>query len=408
MRNWPTNPFQDITLSYGKGCKVWDDQGKSYLDLLSGTWCSVLGHGHPRLISAINNQAERLIHTPSAFLSDEIEMALSKLAEILPRELNRAVFLNTGSEAVELALKMARSAKNRDGLVIMERGYYGATSYALSLSEIGRGVGYLPSFGSIHRIPAPNCLDCPMNLSWPCDPRFACLHSLEELSQGPGKLPAAVIYEPVMGNGGIIVPPRGYGTRLREVTSKCDALLIAEEVTTGLGRTGRWFAFQHENILPDILVLGKALGAGLPVSAVISTEEVAERCRNRVTHVQSHQNDSFSGRIASTVISIIQDENLVQKAGEMGRYLMEGLRNIKRYAPSIRDVRGLGAMVGVELDSDWSDRGPDMILALLERGFILDYRAPYSTFRLFPPYIISQQEIDEFLHAFGKILTETA
>lgn len=404
MRVWQTNPFETVVLTRGEGCWVWDASGKSYLDLLSGTGCNVLGHGHPRWTNAVRGQTCKLVHSGASFISNEIREALAKLAEILPPGLNRAVFLNTGSEAVELALKMARAATGADGIVVVDRSYYGATTYALTLSGAGRTADYLPSIGTVIRLPAPDCGRCPMGVSWPCGD-FPCLDPLSALVGKKDKAIAAVLYEPVLVNGGVIVPPIGYGSRLRALTSRCNALFISEEVTTGVGRTGRWFGFEHENIVPDILVVGKAIGAGLPVSVVITTDGIEARCRGTLTHVQSHQNDPFSGRIAATVISILQDEHLVERAAQCGSRLLEGLKEVQSRHPCIVDVRGQGAMVGIELHRDWSGQGLEMVQRLLESGFIVNYQPQNTIFRLFPPYIISPQEIDSFLHAFETVLS---
>jgi 4-aminobutyrate aminotransferase-like enzyme len=375
--------------------------------MLSGTWCNVLGYGHPRWITAVQEQVSKLTHRGWPFITTEINEALSKLAEILPPQFKHAVFLNTGSEAVELALKLARATTGADGIVVIGGSYYGATTYALSLSEAGRTAQYLPSFDNIYRLPIPNCLHCPMGCSRPCDSKFSCLEPLVELAEKSAKNIAAVLYEPVLG-GGIIVPPTGYGAQLRALTSRCNALLIAEEVTTGMGRTGRWFGFEHEKIVPDILVIGKAIGGGLPVSAVAAVHEVETRCQGKLgRHVQSHQNDPFSGRIAAEVISILQEEQLVEQAAERGNYLLAGLKELKENNPQIRDVRGRGAMVGVELHQDHASKGMEITQRLFEAGIILDYHSPTATFRLFPPFTISTQEINDFLQAFKLALKET-
>jgi 4-aminobutyrate aminotransferase-like enzyme len=407
MRLWQTNPLQETTLVRGQGCTVWDTAGKPYLDLLSGTWCNVLGYGHPRWVKAIQDQVSKLTHVGALFPTTEIHEALSKLREVLPAALNRAVFLNTGSEAVELALKMARAATAADGIAVVEKGYYGATTYALALSEAGRTAPYLPRLGDVHRLPAPICQRCPAGRSWPCED-FACLDSLRALAdEGEGRI-ATLIYEPVMGTGGVIVPPPGYGTQLRDLATRCGALLIAEEVTTGVGRTGRWFGFEYDGIVPDVLVIGKAIGAGLPVSAVVTTQEVETGCQPVLRHVQSHQNDPFSGRVAATVISILQEERLVERAAERGAYLLEGLKELQSKCPLIREVRGKGLMLGIELEQQWAAGGTAAFQWLLEAGFIVDYQPHTATFRLFPPYVISIQEIDHFLAAFEDVLTETS
>ena len=405
IRLWQTHALQDITLVHGQGCTVWDSRGKPYLDMLSGTWCNILGYGHPRWAKTIQSQTLKLAHVGAAFPTEEVHYALAKLREILPPALNRMVLLNSGSEAVELALKMAWAATGAEGVVVVEKGYYGATICALGLSEVGRVMSYLPRLADVHRLPLPTCRCCPAGRSWPCE-EFACLDSLRALAERGGGNVAAVIYEPVMAGGGMIVPPPGYGTHLRELATRCGALLIAEEVTTGLGRTGHWFGFERDGMVPDVLVIGKALGGGLPVSAVVTTQEVEALCQGVLRHVQSHQNDPFSGRIAATVISIIQDECLVERAAGNGTYLLERLQALQPKHPCLWDVRGKGLMLGIELRKGWVDNGTTVSRRLLEAGFIVDYQPQTTTFRLFPPYTISIENMDRFLAAFKGAIQE--
>jgi len=406
MRLWNTNPFDAVKLAGAEGSTVWDTRGKRYLDLLSGTWCAVLGHAHPRWVSAVSAHASALAHTPSRFATPAIEAALAKLAEILPPALNRVVFLSSGSEAVELALKMARAASGRQTTVVAERAYYGATMHALALSEAGRTLRCLPAGGAVYRVPAPYCTHCPKGLQWPCDGNFPCLDGLAEVSEQPDADVAAVLYEPIIA-AGILVPPPGYGARLRALATRCRAVLIAEEVTTGMGRTGRWFGFEHEGILPDVLVIGKALGGGLPVSAVVTSDEFEASCYTHLgRHVQSHQNDPFSGGVAAAVIATLRDERLVDAAAALGERLMSGLRAIKDRVPAIREVRGRGAMIGVELEPASSGNGPPIVADLFDAGFIIDFHAASSTFRLFPPFVLTPGEADAFLQAFERVLAK--
>jgi acetylornithine/succinyldiaminopimelate/putrescine aminotransferase len=174
-----------------------------------------------------------------------------------------------------------------------------------------------------------------------------------------------------------------------------------------MGRTGRWFGFSHENLVPDILVIGKALGGGLPVSAVVTTKEVEERAVSDLgRHVQSHQNTPLSGKIAAEVIGTLRDEGLVERSNEMGEMLLSGLKELQARFPCIREVRGRGLMVGAELTPEAAGRGPDMSKRLLEKGYIQDFHQLTSTFRLFPPFVITRDEIRGFLAAFGEVLAE--
>jgi 2,2-dialkylglycine decarboxylase (pyruvate) len=381
----------------------WDDRGKAYLDLLAGCWCTVLGHGHPRLVEAIREQSATLTHSGPRFLSDQIHGALASLAEILPPALDRAVFLNTGSEAVELALKMARAATEADAVVVVERSFYGDTTYAFALSEAGRNIAWLPTVGDVIRVPAPRCRQCPVGDTWPCGD-FRCLDELRALAARGHQRVAAVIFEPVLASAGMIVPPLGYGARLRDLATQLSAVFIAEEVTTGMGRTGRWFAFEDDKIQPDILVLGKALGGGLPVAAVVTTTAVETLAASKLVHMQSHQNDPFSGRIAATVMSILKEEGLVERVAEVGDYLMAGLRDIQSRRACIADVRGRGLMLGIELERELAREGEEVARRLLEAGFVVNYQLHNASFRLFPPYVILREEIDAFLSEFDSAL----
>ena len=402
MRIWKTLSMRDTVMTRSEGCRVWDTEGNSYLDLQSGYWCSVLGYGNPDLVEPVKSQINRLVNVMSAFRTEEVELALQELEKVLPPTLNRAAFLNSGSEAVDLALKMARAATGRTGVVVNERGYYGATSYPFSLSWPGMSAPYLPDPGEVHRLPPPMCRSCEHGSRDECSD-FRCLERLQRLVEEGNTNIAAVMYEPVFG-AGILVPPIGYGAKLREYTDSLGALLISEEVTTAPGKTGRWFAYQHDGVEPDILVLGKAVGAGFPVSVVVTTEEVEERCKDSLRHVQSHQNDAFSGRVVATVLSIIREKGLVEQAAEKGEYFIEALKGVMAKHPFIVDVRGRGLMFGVELDERHARLGTVIQDRLFEKGYLMDYHASTNTFRFFPPYVIKYEEIDSFIADLRKTL----
>ncbi len=339
----------------------------------------------------------------ASFGTPEIDDALRQLADILPPELDRAVFLNSGSEAVELALKMALAATGRQKIIAAEKGYYGGTIFALSISEPGRTATWLPKPGQVVRRLRPTAPAAP--------PHPTAAEEIPLPGRPEGNSPGR------RGGGGDLgARPRGRHprtpSRLRSPASgnwraAQGALFISEEITTGMGRTGRWFGFQHENLVPDILVIGKALGGGLPVSAVVTTKEVEERAVSVLgRHVQSHQNTPLSGRIAAEVIGTLRDEGLVERSEKMGAMLLSGLKELQTRFPCIREVRGKGLMVGAELTPETAGRGPDMSKRLLEKGYIQDFHQLTSTFRLFPPFVITRDEMQGFLAAFGDVLGE--
>ncbi|HEM62001.1 MAG TPA: aspartate aminotransferase family protein [Chloroflexi bacterium] len=394
------NTFQlpGLTVVRGSGCYLYDDHDREYLDLLSGTWCCALGHSHPRLISALQQQMDRLVHLNASFASPEIERASERLLRLLPPRLNRVVWLNTGSEAVELALKIARLISPDEGVVVWEKGYYGATNLASALSHGGAN-GWCQA--KVWRAPAPHCSRCPVDSFYPeCD--FVCLDgALASMKQA-----AAALYEPVMAVGGVIVPPSGYGRRLQDWARRLGAVLILEEVTTGMGRTGQWFGFQHEELEPDVLVLGKVLGNGLPVAAVVTTAEVEERCAGRLRHVQSHQNDPWSGAIAATVIDILEEEDLIQRCATLGAWFLDKLADLVARWPVLVEARGLGLMAALEFHD--SIIGAALQAYLLREGVIVDYREATKCLRFFPPYIVPEQELNRTLETIERGLRSLA
>lgn len=404
-----TGQFSELCPTKGEGCWVWDRSGNRYLDLLAGTWSNVLGHCHPAFTRRVQSQLERLVHVGSREITREILEAADRLAEVLPEKLNRVTFLSTGSEAVELAIKIARIVTGCQNIVSFRQGYYGATNQALALSEVGRDIPYLAPFQSIYdlRIPAPDCSHCALDID-PSQCAFRCLNSwVAESEDRVNDQTAAILFEPIIASQ-IIVPPPGYITRLAEIAARWNSLIIAEEVTTGLGRTGEWFGFQRDGIVPDILVLGKALGNGLPVAAVITTSEVEADCTGRLKHVQSHQNDPLSGAAAIAVIEIIKEEGLIENVNQMGSYLLDSLKGLKQTHFGIKEVRGAGLMMALELDGERSaEKGSQIQQVLRESGVIIDYRPETACFRFFPPYVITQEQIDFVLEALNNVFRVT-
>jgi len=407
MEIFETSPLSDFRPVKGEGCWLWDDAGKRYLDLLGGTWCNVLGAGHPRFTKAVVAQAERLVHTGSGVVSDTVRDAANCLGSVLPGYLNRMTFLNTGSEAVEFAIKAARIATGRFEIIGFRLGYYGATGNALALSETGRGATYLNKGSEVPPIPAPTCYRCPLNKEYPsCE--YACLTEWQTEAENYHERVAAFLFEPVQGRA-VIVPPPGYLSALEKIADRWGSLMISEEVTTGTGRTGYWFGFQRDNLSPDILVLGKALGNGLPVAAVVGTSEVERKCAGRLVHVQSHQNDPFSGAIAAEVINIIRDEGLVERARELGAYFLDGLERIRSKFTGVRDARGLGLMAALELGGqNAEERGVVIQRRLRAEGIIVDFNRPVASFRFFPPYVVTESQLDLTLEALASGIRDTA
>lgn len=405
MELFRCSPFRSVEPVRGEGCNVWDQDGKKYLDLLSGLWCLGLGYSHPGFNVAVREQLDKLVNVGTGIVPEEIYEAMDALRTITPSTLKRVTFLSSGSEAVEFALKVVCAATGRSRVIGLEQGYYGATSRTFVLSAAGRRVDYIPR-NEDPQITSPFCTQCPIQQTYP-DCNFECLHTSAKRIEEELDVEdiAAVIFEPVQAGPGVMVPPPGYLPALADLVQRWGALLISEEVTTGMGRTGRWFGFEHGGINPDILVLGKILGNGLPVSAVITTEAVEEACVGKVRHVQSHQNDPLSGKIVTTVIQIMKAEGLVEQSASMGDYLLEGLQQLCDKHSVVSEARGCGLIAGLQLRPSAEEFGAQLYEALTDEGIIIDYQPHTRTFRFLPAFVITETELDVVLNTLDLQLS---
>ncbi|MFQ6088801.1 MAG: aspartate aminotransferase family protein [Candidatus Methanofastidiosia archaeon] len=393
-----TNPFRDILLERGEGCFLWDTDEKKYLDMEAGIWCCTLGHSHQAINKAIREQLDKIIHTGKDFLSPYVLEAAEKLTFVTPKGLNKVIFLNTGSECVDCAIKIAKAYTQSYELIGFERGYVGATQTSFHVSGFNLR-GYSPRVG-IHKILQPFCLKCPVRKEYPeCE--FLCLETSKKLIEAnTDKEIAAVVFEPIFASGGIVVPPKEYFLQVKEIAEEFGALMIADEVTTGLGRSGKWFGFQHYNVKPDIVVLSKTLGNGFPVGAVIVSEEIEEELSGNFYHVQSHQFDPLPARVASAVLDVLKRENLIENSEKMGNYLLKKFTKLKEKYNSVVDVRGKGLIMGVEVKS----RSEEIFKNCLRKGLIFGYVKDYSLFRFLPPLTITKKEIDFCIEVFEDAL----
>ena len=391
-----------------EGIYVYDEEGAEYLDFLGGYGSLPLGHNPPAVLRAMEAVRDRPSFLQATASSLQAALA-HDLAQLAPGDLCRSFFCNSGAEAVEAALKLARASTGKQDFVHCTGAFHGKTFGALSVS--GREK-YKKPFAPL----LPGCREIP----------FGDLDALEgELRKGGC---AAFIVEPVQGEAGVIVPPPGFLKGARELTQRYGALLILDEVQTGLGRTGLMFACQHENVVPDVLCLAKALGGGvMPIGAAVATEEVWEKAYGGLSKALLHTSTFGGGsRACAAALAAIQEiveKDLPRHAGEMGSYLLEGLKRLKEKHPLIRDVRGKGLLVGIEFESS---AGPVMdalsfgmlskvteeYLASLVAGKLLGaYRVitAYTlnnpnVMRLEPPLTVEKTHIDYVLKALDQIL----
>ncbi len=394
-------PYADNLIDDASGCTLRDIDGNQILDLAAGQFCSILGNNHPKYVERMVEQMRRVAHVGTQFLSPIVLEASAKFAEVAPGTLSRSLFLSTGTEANECAISLAKAYTGKSGVIGFNRGYYGLSLGTKSLTSIfspGDRHGSGPSVPESFRFLAPHCFHCPVKNHYPeCD--FVCLDSSVEAALPRARDIAAIIIEPVFSAGGMFIPPPGYLKRLKKFADELGALLIVDEAQTGFGRTGKWFACEHHEVEPDILVVSKSSGAGFPVSGVITTDIIADQVAAQGwLHLASHQCDPLPAAALAATIDIVREENLVDKAAEDGRYFMDRLQQLKAKHPIVIDVRGKGLMVGMEIGNVQGQSEHELcqlMVALCEaRGVHLTYTYFEPVIRFLPALTISRTEID--------------
>ena len=405
-------PYADQVLVEGRGCMVRDADGKELLDLASGMFCCVLGHNHPEFTRRLVEQMKALLHTGTQFLSPAVLEAGYKLAQVAPGNLSKSIFLSTGTEANEFAFRLAKTFTGRTGIVGFSRGYYGTSIATKSVSSLFNHNlrDSLPLVPDSFRLPiTPQCSSCFRESSTSCE--FPCLGSLEDWIGGSWSNIAAIIVEPILSAGGMLVPPAGYLQELQSIARQHGVLLIVDEAQTGFGRTGKWFAFEHHGIEPDILTLSKSAGNGFPVAAVVTTPEIADRVVSRgFWNLSSHQSDPVGAAAVSAVIDIVREENLLERAAHSGRYFMDRLRDLSSRQPLVGNVRGQGLMIGFDLlaKDDIETVANDFMYSCRHRGVHLTFGYGCSSFRIIPPLVISTAEIDRAIEVIEQALIEVS
>ena len=401
-----------IALKNGKGVMISDASGKEYMDFTTGGGISILGYQNEHtdyVMEAVQKQLKKMTHLNHYLYYSEPAAALAeKLAEIAPGNLKKMFFCNSGSEAVEGAIRTMRKYKRRFELLALQQGFMGRTMGAVSLTGLSKdkkGIG--PLLPGVHHIPAPYCYRCSIKHTYP-ECKLACVEYVEDLLEYAtcGDV-AAIVVEPILGDVGVIVPPDGYFGTLEKVCKRHDISFVVDETLTGFGRTGRMFAIEHSGIQPEIMTLGKALGGGFPLGVFIVTENVAD-----VFKYEDFSSTAGGNPVACTAglatIDIIQKENLCEKAGKTGAYLLEGLRHLASDTDFIGEVRGKGLFVGVEIVEKQSQepaplKAEEIKRLMVERGFLFDIFGR-SSIRLTPPLIIEREHIDTFLEALSVAL----
>jgi 2,2-dialkylglycine decarboxylase (pyruvate) len=409
-------PFVPRLIAKARGTLIWDTEGKELLDFTSGQMCATLGHNHPRIVAAIGEACEGALHLFSGMLSPPVVELSRRLAAMLPPALSKALFLSTGSEANEAALKMAKLHTGKFEVVGFTGSWHGMTSGAQSVNYVAGRQGYGPMMPGSLAIPAPNAYHCPVrHCRDACD--GTCLDVGFDMvdAQSTGSL-AALIAEPVESSGGVIVPPEGYWEKVRRHCEKRGMLLIFDEAQTAFGRLGKDFAFQHFGVEPDMLTLSKTLGGGLPLSATVVSEMIEAECHAKgFIHATSHVSDPLPAQVALAVLDVLEEEDLNTRALAMGEQLAAGLRYLGEKHEIIGDIRGFGLLQGVELVKDRESRAPDAATgrAITERCMelglsmnIVSVGSMAAIWRIAPPLTVSSQELDRGIAILDQAITE--
>jgi 2,2-dialkylglycine decarboxylase (pyruvate) len=399
-----------------KGSSVFTEDGRELLDFTSGQMSAILGHAHPDIVATVRDQIGRLDHIYSGMLSRPVVDLARRLVGTLPDPLDKAVFLTTGAEANEAALRMAKLVTGRFEVVSFARSWHGMTLGAAGATYSAGRPGYGPVAPGNFALPVPDrfrpaIVDADGNLDWrrQLDLGFDLIDA-----QSVGSL-AACLVEPILSSGGVVELPPGYLAALRDKCRERGMLLILDEAQTGLCRTGDWYAFQHDGVVPDILVLSKTLGAGLPLAAVLTSAEIEQRAHERgFLFFTTHVNDPLPAAVGNTVLDVLVRDRLDLRARELGARLRGGLEELATRHEVIGDIRGRGLLVGLELVDGDSSNDADRLGAAVTRRCgelglhmnIVQLPGMGGTFRIAPPLTATDAEIDRGLEILDTALAD--
>jgi 4-aminobutyrate aminotransferase len=405
-----------LVVESGEGAIVEDVDGNRFLDFNAGIAVVAAGHCHPRVVEAIQKQAARLIHMSGTdFYYEEMVALAEKLAEIAPGKVARRIsFGNSGAEAMEGAIKLARWSTGRDKIIAFFGSFHGRTMGALSLTarkSVQRS-GFGPLVPGVVHAPYPNCYHCPFGQrEETC--AVECVRHIEDVllkTISPPQETAAIVVEPVQGEGGYVVPPQKFFDELTRVARANGILLICDEVQSGMGRTGKMWASEHFDLVPDILAVAKGIASGMPIGATVARADLMTWPPG--AHASTFGGNPVACAAALATIALLE-ESLVDNAARLGMYLRDRMRDWPSRFPSVGQVRGLGLMIGIELVRDQAtrERDPEMrdhvVNLAFERGLLV-LGAGESTIRLCPPLVITREQCDFAIETLEQCLLAAA
>lgn len=407
--------YYPLVVAEAKGAVIKDVDGNEYIDFNSGIAVMSVGHCHPKVVEAIKRQTEKLLHySLTDFYYEEPIKLAKKLVKTTPGNFDKKVFFcNSGAESIEGALKIARGYFKgaRPYILAYIGSFHGRTLGALSLtsSKPVQRKYFSPLIPCVEHIPYPYCYRCPWKQTFP-DCNYWCVDFIEEWYFNKYISPeevAAIVFEPISGEGGYIVPPPEYWKRIKKLCDKYGILMIDDEVQAGMGRTGKWFAIEHWNIVPDIICVAKAIASGLPLGAIIGKKEVMSLPKG--SHATTFGGNPVACAAANAVIEIIEEENLLARAEKLGEKTLKFFNDLKEECKIIGDVRGKGLMIGVELVKNSETKEPakkelqEILTECFKKG-VLIIGAGVSTLRLAPPLSIPEDLLEKGLEIIADIL----
>jgi len=407
--------YYSLVVDSGHDCIVKDVDGNEYIDFNSGLACLNVGHNHPRIVEAIKSQCDKFLHYANTdFYYQETVSLAEKLFQITPGDFQKKVhFGNSGTEAIETAIKLSKWHTRKHQFIAFIGAFHGRTcgATALTASKPAQRRHYFPLIPGITHVPYPYCYRCPFNLSYP-ECNFRCIDFIDDQvlqRYVPPEEVAGFVFEPIQGEGGYVVPPPEYFQRLKKLADKYGLLMIADEIQSGIGRTGKWFAMEHWKIDPDILCSAKSLASGLPLSATVARARLMDW--EAGTHASTFGGNPLACAAATNMIDVIKEEKLLENAEKQGSYIMKWLQDVKQEQEIVGDVRGKGLMIGVEFVEDkitktaGVDQAREVMIHCWRRGGAI-VTCGVSTLRLVPPLTITRELVDTSLEILGDVIKE--
>lgn len=421
----------DIRIDRGEGIYLFDADGRRYMDFTCGIGVTNTGHAHPRIVKAIQEQAAKIIHGQIGVgIGDKVIELTDELISVCPTGIDAFFFSNSGAEAVEAAVKLAKQATGRTNVIAFEGSFHGRThlTMAMTMSKTGYRLKYQPLPSGVFSAPYAHCYHCPvakrtmsereraaLSAACPDDGGRCCGYAPDALrfvlkTQTAPQETAAIIVEPVLGEGGYVVPPASFLRELRAICDEHGILLIFDEVQTGFGRTGKFFALEHFGVTPDILVMAKGLASGMPLSCVAARTEVMQQWTPG-SHGGTYGPNLVSAAAAVETIRVMKDEKLPENGAARGEQLLRGLRSLQREFSIIGDVRGIGCMVATEfVDADGRPSKPltqHIVKYCADHNLLLLTCGSYeNVIRWIPPLVVNEQQINEALQIFAAALDQ--